>query len=251
MVHILFALEFARLVESETITDEALQHFFASSRHILHAGESAYGTGAQAFKMFVYDGDKLFARLTPEQQAFYIKAFGELVEESEKVENEWIAAGKRMGMQSELPGLQAYLGRLQLPGKEITLTGTTLDGDTFDLQSLRGRIVLLVCWATWCAPCIAELPNLKECYDGFHARGFEIVGISIDAEGDRDKLADFVESRQLPWIQLHDPKRELHTQLHGLGVPYHLLLDRDGKVVMQNARGEGLKQKLDEMFAEK
>jgi len=146
--------------------------------------------------------------------------------------------------------LQEYLGRLQLPNQKNSLTGTTLDGEAFDLESQRGKVVLLNFWATWCAPCIAEIPALKERYEEFHARGFEIVGISIDTAEDREKLVKFVQSRQLPWAQLHDPKRELFNQVHGMGVPYCLLLDRNGRVILQDARGERLERKLKELFTE-
>ena len=249
--YILFVRESQRLLDNDTITDEALQRFFVSANHMLYAGESAYGHGGQALGgCFPSFGDQLFALCTPEQQAFFIKSFTELLEETEKVEKEWIAAGKPMQRESELPPLRGFLGRLQLAGQEISLTGTTLDGKPFDLESLRGKIVLLDFWATWCGPCIAKMPETKELYEAYHARGFEVVGISIDMEEDKAKLVEFIQSRQLPWIQLHDPKAELFEQLHGFGVPYCLLLDREGKVILQDARGEALKRKLAEVFGE-
>ena len=247
----LFDRELQRLLKSDIITDEALRHFFASAKHMLYAGESAYGHCGRAFAMLVQDGDTLFARCTPDQQAFFIEAVTELLAETEKVEKEWIAAGKPMQNESELPPLRKFLGRLQLFGQEISLMGTTLDGKPFDLKSLRGKVVLLDFWATTCGPCIAEMPELKKHYEAFHARGFEIVGISIDMEEDKAKLVEFIQSRQLPWIQLHDPKDELFNQLHGFGVPYCLLLDREGKVILHDAREEALTRKLTELFPAK
>jgi len=61
-------------------------------------------------------------------------------------------------------------------------------------------------------------------------------------------LCEFVQSRQLPWLQLHDPKAELFQQLHSMGVPYCLLLDREGKVILHYARGEALKRTLEEVL---
>ena len=243
---ILFSREFKRLAESDPITDEALEHFFASARHMLYAGESAYGHGGEAFWIFAFgDGDELFARCTPKQQAFYIKALAELLDDTEKVEKEWVAAGKPMQQESELPSLRRHLARIQLPSQEIELAGMTLDGKPFDLKSLRGKVVLLDFWATTCAPCIAEFPALKEHYGKLHARGFEIVGIS---GGDKEKVAALVKSKELPWIQLYEPKDELFAKLHGSGVPYCILLDRAGKVMTTYARGEILQRKLEELF---
>jgi len=246
---LLFYRKFQRLLESGTITDKVLEDVFASARHLLRAGESAYGHGGRHFDMtFAVSGDALFSRCTPKQQAFYIRAFTDLLEETEKVEKEWIAAEKPMSHPSELPPLQNHLSLLQLFGKEVTLTGTTLDGKPFDLESLRGKVVLLDFWATTCAPCIAKMPELKELYEKYHASGFEIVGISCDSENNKERAVEVIKTRQLPWIQLHDPTGKLHQQFYGFGVPHCLLLDREGKLILLDARGEMLKQKLAEMF---
>ena len=240
------------LLKEETITDEALEHCFASAKCLFYVGESAYGLdGSRALtRLFYNHGYELFARCAPAQQEFFIKAFKELLTETEQFEKDWMAAGKYLWHESELPSLRGFLSRLQLVDQEMALTGTALDGTAFDLKSLRGKVVLLEFWATWCGPCIKEIPALKERYAAFHSRGFEIVGISIDAAEDKAKLVEFVQERQLPWIQLHDSKSELFNRLHGVSVPYCLLLDREGRVILQEARGELLKRKLEEMFTE-
>ncbi|MDR0327377.1 MAG: TlpA family protein disulfide reductase [Planctomycetaceae bacterium] len=250
--HHLFYREFQRLINGDTITDDALHHIFVSARHMLHAGDSAYGyAGDGLFTMtFVGEGDELFNRLTPEQQTYYIEAYIDLLAETEKVEKERIAAGKPMERETAMPTLRDHLARLQLLllRTEITFLGTALDGKPFDLKSLRGKVVLLDFWGMGCRPCIDEFPDLKKHYEKYHARGFEIVG--IDVTDDKERLVEFLKAQQLPWIQLHDPEGELHDQLHGFGVPYCLLLDREGRLVLQPARGEILQQKLAEMFSD-
>ena len=245
----LFYRELDRLVESDVITDEALSNIFASARHLLYVGHPPGVHAGIGFHFFAGAADALFARLTPKQQAFHIKAFTELLAETEKIEKEWIAAGKLMRNETELTPLRDHLARLQLPGKAAAFTGTTLDSEMFDLENLRGKIVLLNFWATWCGPCITKLPGVEELYKKYHSSGFEVVGISIDADNTKERVVELVESRQLPWIQLHDPAMKLFRQFHGQGVPHCLLIDREGRVIMLNARGEALTRKLAELFA--
>ena len=70
------------------------------------------------------------------------------------------------------------------------------------MESLKGKYVLVNFWATWCAPCIAELPHLQEAYRKYHDAGFEILSVSLDET--RTAVADFVRVRKLPWPQLHN-----------------------------------------------
>ncbi|HEY7428499.1 MAG TPA: tetratricopeptide repeat protein, partial [Gemmataceae bacterium] len=62
-------------------------------------------------------------------------------------------------------------------GQELDLAGPTVQGDKFDLKQLRGKVVLIDFWATWCGPCVAEMPNVKRVYDRYHKDGFEVVGV--------------------------------------------------------------------------
>ena len=90
-----------------------------------------------------------------------------------------------------------------MPGNEIKIAGTGLDGEAFHWAAYRGKVVLVDFWATWCPQCIAELPNVRRHYDEYHERGFEVVGISLDR--DPTRLAKFVEEREMPWVTLFEP----------------------------------------------
>jgi|GEM_PF-1621817 len=139
-----------------------------------------------------------------------------------------------------------------LPGREIAIEGVTLDGQVLDWAKYKGKVVLLDFWATWCGPCLAEIPRLKTLYEKYHGKGFEIVGISMDE--DLDALKNGLERHQFPWINLADAKRkEANQQTMGnrfavSSIPRCILVGRDGKVISVEARGEGLAQKLAELF---
>ena len=147
---------------------------------------------------------------------------------------------------------QGTLRRLALPGNPMKITGTLLNGQPFDQSTLAGKIVLVDFWATWCGPCIAEIPNVLEQYQKYHSKGFEVVGISLDQE--RDALEKFVTERKIPWPILFEPSEGSGWQhplasYYGIsGIPTVILIGEDGNVVSLNARGERLGELLDELF---
>ncbi len=144
------------------------------------------------------------------------------------------------------------LRRLSLLGKPMEIKGTLLDGTPFNQASVAGKVVLVDFWATWCGPCVAEIPNMMEQYEKYHAKGFEIVGVSLDE--DRDALVQFVTEKKIPWPVLFEkPEGEgwrhpLATFYGITGIPQLILIGRDGNVITLNARGEKLGEQLAELF---
>jgi thiol-disulfide isomerase/thioredoxin len=151
----------------------------------------------------------------------------------------------------------------ELAAKPLDLKFTSVDGREVDLQKLRGKVVLIDFWATWCGPCIAELPNVKSVYAAYHDKGFEIVGVALEngrllpadtAEQTAAKLVaakkvltDFTTKEQMPWPQYFDGKywkTDVSTRFDINSIPAMFLLDTEGKVVSTNARGPKLESEV-------
>ena len=147
------------------------------------------------------------------------------------------------------------LRRLSLLGHPMEISGTLLSGKPFDQKALAGKVVLVDFWATWCGPCVAEIPNVLEQYEKYHAQGFEVVGVSLDE--DREALEKFVAEQKIPWPILYEKPqgegwRHPLATFYGIsGIPTVILIGRDGNVITLNARGEKLGEELDKIFKPK
>ena len=111
-----------------------------------------------------------------------------------------------------------------------TFTGTDINGKQVTLESLRGKYIYIDVWATWCAPCRAEIPHLKELEKKYHGRNITFVSISIDQR--RKDWVDMVKRDQMTGIQLHGgPQAPIVMDYKINGIPRFFLLDRDGKII--------------------
>ena len=158
---------------------------------------------------------------------------------------------------------RAELTKIDAERKPLEMTFTAVDGRKVDLKDYRGKVVLIDFWATWCGPCIAELPNIKKVYADYHAKGFEIVGISLEnaklsptdtpeqvaakLAAAKKVLGDFTTKEEMPWPQFFDGthwKNPYAKQYAITGIPAMFLLDQSGKIVTTTARGEKLETEV-------
>jgi len=105
---------------------------------------------------------------------------------------------------------------------------TTLAGDSVSTGALAGKVVLLNVWATWCAPCRAEIPYLQSVYEKHRAEGLEIVGVSVDARGQDEAIRSFAQEFRMTYPIWRDPDERVQSVYMALGVPSTYLIDRTG-----------------------
>jgi thiol-disulfide isomerase/thioredoxin len=148
--------------------------------------------------------------------------------------------------------VKAQQTKLEALGKPLEIKFKAVDGRDVDLASMKGKVVLVDFWATWCGPCVAEVPHVVETYNKLHDKGFEIVGISLDKDTDKDKLETFVKEKKMPWPQFFDGLywKNSIAQKYGINsIPAMWLVDKKGNLVDMNGR-DGLEAKVEKMLAE-
>jgi peroxiredoxin len=116
-----------------------------------------------------------------------------------------------------------------------------LNGKPLSVSQFKGKVVLIDFWATWCGPCVQELPNVLKAYEQYHGKGFEIIGISLDSE--KEKLTAFIEKNKMTWPQYFDGKgweSKLGAKYGVNSIPATYLLDKEGKIIGKGLRGDAL-----------
>lgn len=138
------------------------------------------------------------------------------------------------GVRERAAGIQR---RAEALGKVLDLKFTAVDGREVDLKNLRGKVVLLDFWATWCGPCVTAMPTLQKTYEELRKANFEVIGISFDE--DKARLLEFIKQKGISWPQYYDGKlweNEIGRK-YGIGsIPTMWLIDKDG--VLRDAHAD-------------
>jgi peroxiredoxin len=152
-----------------------------------------------------------------------------------------------MKKQAEAKKIKAALAEgTKFPDFEVKDT----TGKPLSIANYKGKVVLLDFWATWCGPCVHELPNVIKTYEAYHPKGFEIIGISLDK--DQDKLASFTKEKNMTWVQYFDGlvwENKLAVKYGINSIPATFLLDGQGTIIGKDLRGEALEEAVGKTLA--
>jgi peroxiredoxin len=145
---------------------------------------------------------------------------------------------------------KARMAKEQLIARPLSLQFTATDGSSVDMSELRGKVVLVDFWASWCPDCIREMPAVRQTYQKYKERGFAVIGISLDK--DPQALANFVARKLIPWPQYFDGKgweNDFATKYGVHAIPEMWLINQRGEVVSTDISVEELEQRIEQLLS--
>jgi peroxiredoxin len=147
------------------------------------------------------------------------------------------------------PQTQTQPAKPEVGATAPELTMNDIGGNPFSLSQLRGKYVLIDFWASWCAPCREENPNVVAAFNRFKDKNFTVLGVSLDQN--KQAWIDAVKDDKLTWQQISDLKYwgSAAVPLYGIdGIPYNVLIDPQGKIIATHLTGNALHNKLAEVL---
>jgi peroxiredoxin len=135
----------------------------------------------------------------------------------------------------------------------VAFSGPSLEGGELSVADFKGKVLLVDFWATWCGPCMREMPNVVDAWKKHKDQGFAVLGVSLDRPDSAEKIRKVMKKSGMEWPQIYDGDgwKTQPARLNGVrSIPATFLLDREGKVVATNLRGEALEKKIAEVLEE-
>lgn len=223
-----FAQTLAAVVPGEQLAD------------ILQAVYNQWPVGSQA-RLFAMSGG--FASLSQQKHPATVPLGDAIIKEFSESYPEPVA---------QIGGQVASLRTFAIGAEAPLFAGPSPEGATISLESLRGKVVLIDFWASWCGPCRRENPNVVRMYEKYKDQGFEILAVSLDKT--KDRWVQAIADDKLSWLHISDLKgwQSEYSRLYGVSsIPQTVLLDQEGKILARNLRGAELEKKVGEVLSGK
>jgi len=136
-----------------------------------------------------------------------------------------------------------------LSGTAIDFEAVDINGKSIKLTEFKGKIVILDFWATWCPPCIKEIPNLKKIYSKYKDEDFEIISIALERKP-KEHALKFVSDKKMDWVHIidKDKGREIATEYKIRYIPTMYVINKKGEIIESGIRGEKLGEKIAELL---
>jgi peroxiredoxin len=213
----------------------------------LRKAKDSFGKKEQAFI-------KNYAKQHPSSyisanEVYYYFKDNPVASELESIYKEFTPAVQNSYYGRKIKDVLEAAGKTAIGNIAPDFTQNDILGNPITLSSYRGRYVLIEFWASWCAPCRVNNPNIVEVYSKFHSKGFDILGVSMDDK--KDKWEEAIKKDNLGWSQVSDLKEWNNNvrALYGVEyIPMNFLIDKDGKIIARALLGDDLMKKLNELF---
>ena len=198
---------------------------------------------------------KLIKEFPDEAKAYFLlEVFTSLSSDQDKIiqtlERLTSTKSKNLEVMKIADRAKSRLDRIKsLIDKPIELAFSSLDGKDIDLKKMKGKVILVDFWATWCGPCIEGIPEIKSVYNEFNSEGFEVIGISLDM--DKSSLESFISENEMTWPQYFDGQQEnlLALKFGVERIPAMWLVNKKG-ILVDLFAGGALKEKVEKYLAQ-
>jgi thiol-disulfide isomerase/thioredoxin len=207
-------------------------------------------------KAFIKEnGDYTFAAITLER---IVRGNSSSTEEIEELYNSF---SEKVKQSNPAKKVEAYIKDNQNKKKSVPaiigniapdFSGLTPEGKTLSLNDVKSKVTIIDFWASWCKPCRRENPNVVKLYEKYHDKGLEIIGVSLDNNGQKKRWVKAIEQDGLTWPQISNLKgwKEPVAVQYGVrSIPATFILDKTGKIVATRLRGKALEDKVEELLS--
>jgi len=179
----------------------------------------------------------------------------------EEIENLYNSFSEKVKQSKAAKKVETYINDNKNKKKAIPATigniapnfsGLTPEGKTLTLNDVKSKVTIIDFWASWCKPCRRENPNVVKLYEKYHDKGLEIIGVSLDNNGQKNRWVKAIEQDGLTWPQISNLKgwKEPVAVQYGVrSIPATFILDETGKIVATRLRGKALEDKVEELLS--